>query len=175
MAQKRRKKRHANIAPTNEKRERRVDPWLSLAQGIVLQAIFDWITLETGGEIKESRVTLNSLRLFFRTAWCETLLLFTDINPDLILEILEKELADVGEGTKEAVTRCNQRPTVAPAKTTVRHIPSEIKHQTKYIERSLAISEVEKAINGGYSDAKDLRDKVRRAIQRIDGVEEVMK
>lgn len=108
----RQRKRHSNIAPTQEKRERRVNPWLSLAQGIVLQAIFDWRVLEAGGSIKDRSVTFEALRIFFRSPWCDTLLMFTGADPDYIRNLLERELAEVGSGAREPVRSCNQRPKV---------------------------------------------------------------
>jgi hypothetical protein len=85
---KKRKKKMIGAAAQNAT-GRPVNPWLSLAQGIVYQAILDWKRLDDGATVRNTNYT--TLRNFFRSAWCESLLLFTDISPELILEKLEKE------------------------------------------------------------------------------------
>ena len=72
-----------------------VNPWLSLAQGVVYQAIIDWRALDDGRTVERTNYTV--LRNFFKSAWCENLLLFTDITPQSIIESLEKH-------SKEAAT-----------------------------------------------------------------------
>lgn len=66
----------------------KVNPWLSLAQGIIYQAILDWRTLDAGRVVPG--VNYISLRNFLRSPWCDTLLLFTDIEPEVIVESLER-------------------------------------------------------------------------------------
>ena len=70
-----------------------VNPWLALAQGIVYQAILDWRILDSDREL--SKISYTTLRSFFRSPWCESLLLFTDIDPEVIVARLEAQ-------TKEA-------------------------------------------------------------------------
>lgn len=65
-----------------------VNPWLSLAQAIVYQAILDWWALDEGRA--PSQTNYNVLRNFFMSPWCDTLLLFTSIEPRHIVERLEK-------------------------------------------------------------------------------------
>lgn len=110
------RRKHTNRnykAPARVSEERRINPWLSLAQGIVLQAIFDWRMLEARARpAREVVVNYSALRSFFRSQWAEDLLICTDLSPLCILEILEKELLDVESGRMKACKCINARPTV---------------------------------------------------------------
>lgn len=110
------RRKHTNRKYTSLTRgseERRVNPWLSLAQGIVLQAIFDWRMLEAGAkDVRAGAMNYSSLRSFFRSQWAEHLLLCTDLSPLYILEILDRELADVESGYAQTRKCINARPTV---------------------------------------------------------------
>lgn len=68
----------------------RINPWLALAQGIVLQGVNDWRALDAG--IPISRVNYIELRTFFNSQWCEHLLIYSGIHPSRILQTLEEEL-----------------------------------------------------------------------------------
>jgi hypothetical protein len=71
----------------------RVNPYLTLAQAIVYQAILDWQRLDAGLSVPyENYITL---RKFFNSAWCATLLSFTDIEPRQILEALKNKTVEV--------------------------------------------------------------------------------
>lgn len=87
--------------PTQKKRlkepppvEQQVNPWLSLAQGIVYQAIVDWKSLDACRPIPG--VSYVTIRKFLLSPWCETLLLFTDIAPEAIIEALERHSREEG-------------------------------------------------------------------------------
>lgn len=87
--------------PTGKKRlkdsssaEQRVNPWLSLAQGIVYQAIVDWKFLDAGRPIPG--VNYVKLRKFLTSPWCETLLLFTGIAPEAVIDSLERHTREEG-------------------------------------------------------------------------------
>ena len=113
------RRKHTNrnyTAPTWVSEERRINPWLSLAQGIVLQAIFDWRMLEAGAkDVRAGAMNYSSLRSFFRSQWAEHLLLCTDLSPLYILEILDNELLGVESGRMQARKCINARPTVVRA------------------------------------------------------------
>lgn len=66
----------------------KVNPYLSLAQGIVYQAVLDWKALSRGRYLPS--VSKKALRQFFNSAWCEQLLIYTDIEPKDIIRELEK-------------------------------------------------------------------------------------
>lgn len=66
----------------------KVDPFLSLAQAIVYQAVLDWRAMDRGARI--DRENYRTLRNFFLSPWCDTLLLYTDIDPIRIVKELEK-------------------------------------------------------------------------------------
>lgn len=69
-----------------------IDPWSALAQGIVLQAIYDWRDLVERGKISNAgNVTFNELRRFLAGVWCGILLSETDIEPEFVLSMLEDE------------------------------------------------------------------------------------
>lgn len=72
---------------------REVNPWLALAQGIVYRAILDWKLLDTDQVVPSTNYA--SLRSFFESPWCENLLLFTDIDPEMIIISLEKHTQEV--------------------------------------------------------------------------------
>lgn len=69
-----------------------VNPWLSLAQGVVYQAVLDWRAMNRGKEFATE--SYSSLRRFFLSPWCDSLLVFTDINPIELVDILEAERND---------------------------------------------------------------------------------
>ena len=77
------------------------DPYRRLAASIVLQAVDDW------WQLVEAHVWLDNyflpqknfeeLRAFFKSEWCEFLLIHTDVKPGDILQQLEKELQEAKE------------------------------------------------------------------------------
>ena len=93
-------RRNKKVVPTTDCRPEphveQVNPWLSMAQGVVYQAIMDWRRLDAG--INVPNTSYDSLRKFFRSGWCEQLLLFTSIHPSRILAKLEQHTRE-----KEAV------------------------------------------------------------------------
>ena len=66
----------------------KVNPYLSLAQAIVYQAVLDWKAMSEGKVI--SKETKHSLLKFFNSPWCEQLLIYTDIEPKDIIRELQK-------------------------------------------------------------------------------------
>lgn len=97
--------------PARRREERRVNPWLSLAQGVVLQAIADWRTLESGARVSGSpKTTVDSLRAFFRSQWADDLLLCTDISASYVLDILERERTNAEREHTPAARRKRGRP-----------------------------------------------------------------
>lgn len=73
----------------NGKLEPSGNPWSSLAQAIVYQAVLDWKAIDDGRPI--AGVNYAALRNFFLSPWCETLLLFTGLDPRMIVERLEAD------------------------------------------------------------------------------------
>lgn len=101
------------MTPAQVREERRINPWLSLAQGVILQAIFDWRALEADVKIVGgAKTTFDGLRAFFRSQWADHLLLGTDISAVYVLDILENELAEIEAGRTQVLPRVNARPTV---------------------------------------------------------------
>ena len=66
-----------------------INPWLSLAQNIVYQAILDWRRIDAG--IKVPCENHASLLRFFNSKWCDTLLLYSGVSPERIIETLKAE------------------------------------------------------------------------------------
>lgn len=101
------------MTPAQVREERRINPWLSLAQGVILQAIFDWRALEADVKIVGgAKTTFDGLRAFFRSQWADHLLLCTDISALYVLDVLENELAEIEAGRTQVLPRVNARPTV---------------------------------------------------------------
>ena len=69
-----------------------------LATMIIVQAITDWRELvakkDWKNEKQDKKNNLNELRQFFKSEWCEFLMMFMEITPNQILRQLEKELAE---------------------------------------------------------------------------------
>ena len=69
-----------------------------LAAMIIVQAITDWRELVAKKDWKNEKQNkdknLNELRQFFKSEWCEFLMMFMEITPNQILRQLEKELAE---------------------------------------------------------------------------------
>lgn len=93
MATRRNKKAIPGTDCRPEPHVEQVNPWLSLAQGVVYQAIMDWRRLDEGMQVPLT--TYDGLRAFFSSSWCEQLLLFTSIHPSRILAKLEKHTEEV--------------------------------------------------------------------------------
>lgn len=72
------------------------DPFGLLAVTIVTQAIFDWRTLIKARAWEEERTSrycnFDELRNFFKSDWCDLLLIKTQWESERILAILEAEL-----------------------------------------------------------------------------------
>lgn len=73
----------------------KLDPWMSLAQAVVYQAVLDWKTLDAGRDVHDTNYI--SLRQFFKSQWCELLLTFSGLNPDTILSRLEAHTKEVAQ------------------------------------------------------------------------------
>lgn len=75
-----------------------IDPWELLASQIVVQAIEDWRLLIDGKawdkEFPRKWCNFDELRAFFKSQYCELLMLDCEIEPLEILRMLEEELRD---------------------------------------------------------------------------------
>lgn len=75
-------------------------PFGLLACQIVKQAIADYRALLRGEKSVGAQTSLDEIRRFLLGPWCDTLLGFTDVTGEWVLEMLEKEAENIGQRTR---------------------------------------------------------------------------
>lgn len=105
------KNMHCGIAPnaTNAEINRqeaksRDDFYARLAAEIIIHAVTDWRELCKGKRGTYGN-NFTELRLFFNSAWCETLMTNFDIEPAQLLEALEKEYEEAIRKEQEKASK----------------------------------------------------------------------